>query len=386
MSTDFEFAVVGGGGMGSAAAYYLAREGKSVLVLEQFEIGHNRGASHGENRIIRYSYEWTDYVKLAKETFKLWKEVETEFGSKLLQRTGGLDIGYPGNRDFELCIDSLRKEGIDFQLMNQEEAATRFPQFNFETGTRALFQKDAGYLEPDVCIPAFISLAKKCGAIVEDNTTLDGIDISDAHVELTSNGKRWRAKNLILTPGPWAAPLLKKLTGVEIPIAVSLEQYAFFKPKHREWFDESKSPVFIVYPTPGELDILYGFPQFKDLGVKVAEHHAGSVTEAATRSFEPDQEKLKRAFARAQKFIPDLTEEVTKAATCLYSNTPDKHFIVDKLPGHNNVVIGCGFSGHGFKFIPIIGNILKDLALHGQTKQQIRMFKLQRFAATHTKR
>jgi sarcosine oxidase len=199
-------------------------------------------------------------------------------------------------------------------------------------------------------------------------------------VELFGNEKKWRAKSLILTPGPWAAPLLARLTGIEIPITVSLEQYAFFKPKHPEWFHESKSPVFIVYPSPGELDILYGFPDYGNLGVKVAEHHAGSPTEAATRGFVPDPVKLKRALARAQKLIPDLTDEITKAATCLYSNTPDRHFIVDTLPKHKNVVIACGFSGHGFKFLPVIGNIVRDLAVHGSTTRRIGMFVLDRFA------
>lgn len=385
MTADFEYAVVGGGGMGSAAAYYLAKENKSVVVLEQFEIGHNRGASHGENRIIRYSYEWTDYVKLAKETFALWREAETDFGSKLLTTTGGLDIGYPGNTDFDMCIESLTKENVEFELLKRDEAANRFPQFNFDKDTRALYQKDAGYLEPDICIPAFINLAKKHGAIVFDNTALDGIEIKDDFITLNSSGASWRAKKLILTPGPWASPLLEQLTGIHIPIAVSLEQYAFFKPKHREWFDEKNSPVFIVYVTPGELDILYGFPYFKELGVKVAEHHAGSPTEAATRSFDPDPSKMKRAFARAKHLVPDLTDEVTKAATCLYSNTPDRHFIIDKIPGHSNVIIACGFSGHGFKFIPIVGSILKDLAVNGRTERPIGMFKLNRFASTHRK-
>jgi sarcosine oxidase len=381
MTADFEFAVVGGGGMGSAAAYYLAREGKSVLVLEQFEIGHNRGASHGENRIIRYSYEWTDYVKLAKEAYKLWAEAQDEFGSPLLIKTGGLDIGYPGNNDFDMCIDSLRKENIQFDLLDRKEASHRFPQFNIEAGVRCLYQKDAGYLEPDVCVPAFITLAKKHGATVKEGTVLDAITATADFVELKAGGESWRVKKLVLAPGPWAAPLLKQLCGIDIPIQVTLEQYAFFKPKHREMFDEKKSPVFIVYVTPGEFENLYGFPYFKELGVKVAEHRAGDITEAATRSMTADPNKIKRLIGRAHNLVPDLSDEILKSATCLYSNTPDKHFIIDKLPGHDNIVLAAGFSGHGFKFVPIVGNILKDLAVHGRTERPIDMFQLKRLAA-----
>lgn len=379
MAFDFEYAVVGGGGMGSAAAYYIAREQKSVLLLEQFEIGHNRGASHGESRIIRYSYEWTDYVKLAKDAFQLWHEVETEFGAPLLHRTGGLDIGYPGNIEFDQCIECLTEENIDFELLSPAEATTKFPQFNIDKNTRCVYQADAGYLEPDACVPAMVSLARKHGAVVKDATTVDDTAITDDGIKIFANGEKWQVKNLILAPGPWASPLLERLTGVKIPIKVTMEQYAFFKPKHSELFDEKKSPVFIVYVSPGELKWLYGFPYYKELGVKVAEHRAGAVTDAQSRSFEPDPEKLKRLVSRAQNLIPDLTSEITKAATCLYSNTPDEHFVIDKLPGRDNVVIAAGFSGHGFKFVPVVGSIIKDLALSGHTRRPIERFKIKRF-------
>lgn len=381
MNLDFEYAVVGAGGMGSAAAYYLAREGKSVIVVEQFEIGHDRGASHGENRIIRYSYEWTDYVKLARETYKLWFEIENELGTPLLIKTGGLDLGYPGNDDFDKCIECLEAERIDYDLLDRAEVENRFPPVNLEKDVRALYQKDAGYLQPDVCVPALLKLAQNHGATIKNNTVLDATDIQDDHVEIRTQDETWRVKKLILALGPWAGPTVAKLTGFEIPITVTQEQYTFFKPKHGELFDEKVFPVFIVYAGPGQ-DNLYGFPYFADIGVKVAEHRAGAVTTADTRTFTLDPEKLQRLAGRAQKLFPDLTDEILKTGTCLYSNTPDRHFVIDLLPGRDNVVIAAGFSGHGFKFVPIVGNILKDLAVTGRTNRPINMFNIGRFAST----
>lgn len=380
MSLDFEYAVVGAGGMGSAAAYYLAKAGKSVIVLEQFEVGHIRGASHGENRIIRYSYEYQDYVKLAKESYKLWAEASTEAETPLLITTGGLDLGYPQNADFDKCIEMLTRENVDHEVLDRSQVNQRYPQFNVEESVRGLYQKDAGYLEPDVCVPTFIKLAKKHGAVIKDNTILDGIIVSDDFVDLKTEKESFRVKKVILALGPWASPMLEKLVGVRIPIDVTFEQYSFFKPKNPEHFSENQFPVFIIYVNPGQ-DNLYGFPFFRDLGVKVAEHRAGAVVEAATRTFTPDPDKLARLTKRAQKLIPDLTSEITKTGTCLYANSPDRHFIIDKHPHHDNLIIAAGFSGHGFKFVPIVGSILKDLAIEGRTARPIGMFRINRFAS-----
>lgn len=380
MSLDFEYAVVGAGGMGSAAAYYLAREGKSVVVLEQFEVGHIRGASHGENRIIRYSYEYQDYVKLAKESYKLWDEASNEIELPLLITTGGLDLGYPGNDDFDKCIEMLTRENVDHEVLDPSQINKRFPQFNTEENVRGLYQKNAGYLEPDVCVPAFLKLAKNHGAVIKDNTVLDGITVTDDFVDLRTEKDSYRVKKIVLALGPWASPMLEKLVGISIPISVTFEQYSFFKPKHPEQFDEKKFPVFIIYVSPGE-DNLYGFPFFGDLGVKVAEHRAGAVVEAATRTFTADPDKLARLSKRAQKLFPDLTPEITKTGTCLYANTPDRHFIIDKHPRHDNVIIAAGFSGHGFKFVPLVGSILRDLAIEGRTARPIGMFQIKRFAS-----
>lgn len=380
MNTDFEFAIVGGGGMGSTTAYYLAREKKSVVVIEQFDIGHNRGASHGENRIIRYSYEHLDYVRLAKETYELWYEAEKELNRTLVSVIGGLDLGYPGNTDFDDCIECMTREGVPFEVLDHIELKRRFPQFKVDPTTRGLYQKDGGYVEPDVSVPAFLKLAESYGAAIKPNTIIQSINILDDCVEITSQDESWRVRKLILTAGPWAGPLLKGI-GFELPIKVTLEQYAFFTPQNRQDFQDDRFPVFFTYLPPGEID-LYGFPNYNELGVKVGEHRAGELTTAATRSMSPDSDKLARLQKRVQKLFPDLSGPITKSATCLYSNTPDTHFLVDLLPGHRNVIVAAGFSGHGFKFIPVIGKILVDLATTGETTRPIGMFSFCRFASS----
>ncbi len=380
MNTDFEFAIVGGGGMGSTTAYYLAREKKSVIVIEQFDIGHNRGASHGENRIIRYSYEHLDYVKLAKETYKLWYEAEKELDRTLVHQTGGLDLGHPGNTDFDDCIRCMTHEGVPFEVLDHVELRKRFPQFEVDSTTRGLFQKDGGYVTPDVSVPAFLKLAEDNGAAIKSNTTIESIKILDDCVEIASQSRSWRVKKLILTAGPWAGPLLESI-GFDLPLTVTLEQYAFFTPQHKEEFQENRFPVFFTYLPPGELD-LYGFPNYNELGIKVGEHRAGKITTASTRSMTPDSDKLETLKSRVRKLIPDLSGPITNSATCLYANTPDTHFVIDFLPGCNNVVVAAGFSGHGFKFIPVVGKILVDLATSGTTSRPVAMFGFDRFASS----
>lgn len=379
MSADFEYAVIGGGGMGSSAAYYLAREGKSVVLFEQFEIGHERGSSHGENRIVRYVYEWIDYVKLAKIAYPLWFEAEAESGRKLVNITGGLDLGAPGYSGFETLLAALEAENIDHEVLDGSEIRKRFPQFSVDTGVRGLYQKDAGYAIPDVCVPTFIELAERHGAEIRQNSRVDSISISDNSIELKVGSQTFHSKNLIITVGAWAGPFLDRL-GLQLPLSVTLEQYAFFQAATPELLSPERCPVFINHVGPDEATNLYGMPYLDGLGVKVGEHRAGADTTADTRNFEVDPAKLKRLTARSQRLIPDLTGEVTKAATCLYENTSDRHFIIDTLPTHKNVVVACGFSGHGFKFVPAVGAIVRDLLAGKPVPVQLDRFSLGRFA------
>lgn len=379
MNNDFEFVVLGGGGVGSSAAYHLARAGKSVVVLEQFEIGHNRGASHGESRIIRYSYEKVEYIRMVVHAYELWAEVEAELGRKLLRRTGGLDLGWPGSQDFQDCIDSLRHEKIAHEVIDAEEVRKRYPQFQIPDEVTGLWQADSGVLKPDECVPAIVELAQRHGAVVHDSTPVSKVEVeSDSVRVFTASGDVYQGKKLIVAPGAWAGAILSQL-GVNVALKVTCEQYAFFEPADKSSFHPDNFPVFINY---GEEPLLYGFPQLDAFGVKVAEHHGGVVTTAETRSFEAEPGRLERLTSRMQKLLPGLTSTINRSATCLYTTTPDRHFIIDKLPGSSNVVVGAGFSGHGFKFTIFVGQLLMELAIDAKPTCPIEMFNLARLVGT----
>ena len=367
--------------MGSAAAYHLARDGRSVLLLEQFEIGHTRGSSHGESRIIRLSYDHPTYIQLAQTAYGLWAELEQEAGQGLVRRTGGLDLSAPYNPVLEACIASLSALHIRRELLTTDEIHRRFPAFRVADKTIGLYQADAGILPASQCVRVLIDQAIHCGASVIEHAPVRSIQLDDHGAEVHTDQAVYRCRKLIVCAGPWAGPLLASL-GIQLPLAVTQEQYAFFAPRQmQEKFQPEHMPVFIHYGLPSGAQRVdyYGFPIFGHAGVKVGEHHAGPVVTADTRTFEVDADRLQRLSAYVRETLPATHGEVLQAATCLYTNTPDQHFIIDRLSAHPHVVIAAGFSGHGFKFAILVGRILADLATRGQTSYPIDLFSLKRF-------
>ena len=380
MFSDFEYLIVGAGSMGSAAAYHLAREGRSVLLLEQFEIGHTRGSSHGESRIIRLSYEHPTYVQLAQVAYGLWAELEQDAGQPLLQRTGGLDLSAPFNPILEACIASLSALRIRREVLTADEIQRRFPVFRVADGTIGLFQADAGILPASRCVQVMIDRARHDGAAVIEHSPVRSIQLDDDGAVVQTDQATYRCRKLIISAGPWAGPLLGTL-GITLPLVVTQEQYAFFQPQAPEKLQLDRMPVFIHYGSPvGTQHVdYYGFPIFGHAGVKVGEHHAGPIVTAGTRTFEVDAERLQRLSDYVRTTLPATRGEVLQAATCLYTNTPDQHFIIDRLPAYPHVVLAAGFSGHGFKFAILVGRILADLATRGNTHYPIDLFTLKRF-------
>ena len=380
MFSDFEYLIVGAGSMGSAAAYHLAREGRSVLLLEQFEIGHTRGSSHGESRIIRLSYEHPTYVQLAQVAYGLWAELEQDAGRPLLRRTGGLDLSAPFNPILEACIASLSALRIRREVLTADEIQRRFPVFRVADGTIGVFQADAGILPASQCVQVMIDRARHYGAAVIEHSPVRSIQLNDDGAVVQTDQATYRCRKLIISAGPWAGPLLGAL-GITLPLVVTQEQYAFFQPQSPENLQLDRMPVFIHYGSPAGMQHIdyYGFPIFGHAGVKVGEHHAGPIVTASTRTFEVDAERLQRLSDYVSTTLPATRGEVLQAATCLYTNTPDQHFIIDRLPAYPHVVLAAGFSGHGFKFAILVGRILADLATRGNTHYPIDLFTLKRF-------
>ncbi len=380
MTPEFEVIVVGAGGMGSAAAYHLARGGRSVLLLEQFEIGHNRGASHGHSRIIRLSYEHPVYVRLSKSAYALWAELEEDAGEKVLTTTGGLDLSLPGHPVFEDCISSMQEVGVDHEKLDATEIQRRYPQFRISPGTVGVFQKDAGILQPSQSVPLMVSMARRHGATVIENSPVTSFYFDENGVEVICGDQVYKSAKLIISAGPWAEPVLKKV-GVHIPLAITEERYVFFKPPHPEQFAVGRCPIFAQYGENlvGKDIEFYGFPVFGLDGVKVAEHRFGEPVTADDRSFVVPDRIIERMRERTRQLIPDAVGEVIHSMTCLYSNSPDRHFVIDLLPGYPHIVMAAGFSGHGYKFAIVVGRILADLVEREKTDFEVSMFSLSRF-------
>ncbi|HEY9868692.1 MAG TPA: N-methyl-L-tryptophan oxidase [Candidatus Obscuribacterales bacterium] len=377
---EFDVIVVGAGAMGSAAAYHLACDGRSVLLVEQFEIGHNRGASHGHSRIIRLSYDHPTYVRLSKLSYALWAELEADAGEKVITTTGGLDLSKPGHPAFEACISSMNEVGIDYELLDAAEIRRRYPQFRIEPGTVGAFQKDAGILNPSQCVPLMVRMAEKHGATILDRTGVTGFHFDEDSIEVACGDRKYRSAKLVITPGPWAEPLLSKI-GLAVPVRVTEERYVFFRPPDPELFSIGRFPIFAQYgQNRNGPDIeFYGFPVFGLDGVKVAEHHFGPPVTADSRSFDVPEETIERLRHRMQALVPQALGEVVHAMTCLYSLTPDRNFIIDLLPGYPGIAIAAGFSGHGFKFAIAVGRILADLVEKGRSDFPIDLLRLSRF-------
>lgn len=372
MKESFEYVVLGGGVIGCAAAYHVARAGKDVLLVDQFEVGHNRGSSHGNSRIIRLSYDHPDYVRLAKSAYKEWAELEDIAGQKLITVCGGIDMAPPDDEGLRACSASMDAVGVPYERWSAPEIMRRYPQFQIPEHFVGLFQQQSGIVNADLAVKTLYEAALRFGLQTSMNTKVETIEGTTLQ---TTNGKITCSK-LIVTPGAWAQPLLKKI-GLELPLRVTKEQWAFFKPDDPSQFQPEKFPVFLFYGGTGSGGIgFYGFPMFGLPGVKAAFHESGAETTADGRDFEVDPVILKQLADEMAQIVPGAGREVIHAGTCLYTITPDHHFIIDKL--NDNIVVGAGFSGHGFKFAITVGKMLFELAERGSTNEPTSLFSLSR--------
>ncbi len=380
MNNNFDAIVIGAGAMGSAAAYYLSRRRQRVLLLEQFEIDHRKGSSYGYSRIIRYSYDYPEYVELMKDTFPLWLALENELGETLYHRTGGLDFGPADDDRLRATIKAVAAGDIDHELLSVPEAQRRFPQFQFGAGFSVLYQPDSGFISASMAVRGHIRLARRQGAVIRENTAVEQITVDSNSVEIRAGGQRYSAGKLIVTAGAWAKSLLRE-TGLELPLTTLRCQLNFMLPAALRRYESERCPVWIAHVSKHFPEAVYGIPSHDGSGFKVAFHSGAAMGSPAEIDYAPDASNLEalRPFLRAH--IPGIADAPARESRiCLYTQTPDEHFIVDVHPGHKHIAIGAGFSGHGFKFSTMIGKMLSDLALDGATPHQDRLFKISRFA------
>ena len=368
--------VIGVGGMGSAAVHHLARRGVRVLGLEQFDIPHDLGSSHGVNRIFRLAYyEHPSYVPLMLRARELWYELEATAGERLVHVTGSVDAGPAEGDVFSGSLQSCRIHGLDHEVLDASALNARFPGYRLSEDTMSLFQPEGGFVLSERCIVAHVEAALVAGARIQAREEVrDWSSTPGGGVRVETTRATYEASTLVVTAGPWTARMLPELTSLAVP---ERQVLGWFQPTSPELFTPARFPVFNLALDEGRY---YGFPVFGVPGFKIGRyHHLGEVTKAdeVNRVVDGrDEEVLRAGLTRC---FPEAGGPTMALKTCLFTNSPDEHFIIDSLPGHPHVIVAAGFSGHGFKFASVVGEILADLAQAGQTSHDISMFSLSRF-------
>ena len=374
---DWDVVVVGLGALGSAAAWALARAGARVLGLEQFALGHHRGASHDHARIIRRSYHTPGYVRLAGLAYAAWAELEWEAEERLVVTTGGLDLFPAGSAippgPYRASLEAC---GVPYQWLDAAEVMRRWPAFRLAPGTRGLWQADGGIVPAARGTQLMQRLATGYGATLLDQSPATAVHDRGSSVEVETADATFRAGHLILCADAWTGDLLAQL-GTDLPLVVTQEQFTYFRPADPDAFAVGRFPVWIWMDDPS----FYGFPVWPGGALKAAQDVGGPEVTATTRGFDPDPAATARLAGFLQTSLPAAVGTHDHTATCLYTLTPDRDLALGPLPGHDRVLVALG-AAHGFKFAPLVGRVLADLALHGGTDVDITPFALDRPALT----
>jgi sarcosine oxidase len=366
----FDLIVVGAGVMGCATAYQAARAGRSVLLIEQYRIGHTQGSSHGPSRIIRLAYTSVHYSLLCRAAFQAWRDVEVESGERLLVTTGGLDFGTPGISSLEKTYSSLRTAGVPFEEMDYRAIVKRFPQFSLPRDVLGIYQPDAAILDADRCVATLARLAERCGATIAQETKVERFQATTGGVVVHTKERKFFGSKVVVAAGSWLAILVAHL-GLELPLRVSKEQVAYFKPRHPQHFAVGRLPVMIEHCK--NCCFRSGFPLYRSEGVKMMIESKV----APMNSEEVDAARLEELEEYARTLFPDLGA-IVKAQVCRYTMTPDENFILDQHPEFPQIVLASPCSGHGFKFAALLGTILHDLAFERPPTHDIQLFRIKR--------
>jgi len=379
LESIFDVIVVGLGAMGSATAYQLSRRGAKVLGLEAFTPAHDKGSSHGESRIIRQAYfEDPAYVPLVLRAYELWDELEGESDESLLSITGGIAIGPHNGTLVTGCLKSATTHGLGHELLDFNQMRRRFPQFALTEDEIGFYEEKAGYLKPEECIRQHLRAASKRGADLrfeEPMLSWTAAQEGDG-VSVTTEKQTYHARSLVLSVGSWFAELVPD---VAMPVVVSRRVLFWLKPLYESSsFDRGVFPIFLWEPEGSPL--FYGLPRISEDGSPKVGIHSGDETctpSTIDRRIHPRDESAIRSAIGSR--IPALNGEISHTATCMYTMTPDEHFIINTHPNYPQVSLAAGFSGHGFKFSSVVGEILCDLAMTGKTSNDIGLFSGSRF-------
>ncbi len=369
MRREVDVVVVGLGVMGAATLAALARRGVSAIGIERFDIPHAQGSSHGGTRIIRKAYyEDPRYVPLLHRAWEAWRELETAVGEELLLQTGGLHFGPTADAELQGVLTSVDTHALSHELLSAGDLMRRFPQFRADPGDLAVIEHEAGVLFAERCVQALVEVAQRAGATVFARETLDLLDLAGKDVVITTSRRTIVCRKVVLTLGPWwpaHAPIAAPL-----PLSVSRQVQFWVRPNDPEAYRPGRLPVFLRY---GD-DFVYGLPEAYYQGLKVAAHRGGVVASPETidRTVHPGDEAVIRRFLA--RHMPGADGPLLGARVCMYTNSGDSNFALGLHPDAPQVVVGTGFSGHGFKLAPVVGEILADYAIDGSSARTIDIF------------
>src|SRR5579883_1343652 len=372
----FDAIVVGVGGMGSATLYHLASRGRRVLGIERFAIPHERGSSHGITRIIRLAYyEDPSYVPLLRRAYELWRALQQALGQQLLYVTGSNDAGPPDSQVFAASRRSCELHGLPHEILTSAALSRRFPGYHLPSATLAVFQPEGGFLLPERCIEAHVVLARARGAEVHQDERVLDWEPRASGVRVRTDRAVYEAERLVITAEAWAGSLVEPLRTLAIP---ERQVVAWLQPRRPELFLPESFPVFNLVVPEGHY---YGLPAFGIPGFKVGRYHHREERvdpDRIDRRVHRLDEEILRQFA--ERYFPDGAGETLSTSVCMFTNTPDEHFLIGLHPSYPQVSFAAGFSGHGYKFCSVVGEIMADLAERGATRHDIRLFRLERFS------
>lgn len=371
----YDVIVVGVGGMGSATVYHLARRGVKVLGLEQFDIPHELGSSHGISRIIRLAYaEHPGYVPLLRRAYELWRALETQVDERLLFITGGIDVGDEDGSTVRGALSSCEIHDLPHERLDAASLNRRFPGYRLSAGMVGIYQPDAGFLLPERCVVAHVVAAQELGAEVHARERVTGWRVEDKDVSVTTDRGSYRGRKAIVTAGPWARTIVPELKNLAVP---ERQVLLWTQPLRPDYFRLGAFPIFNMEAPEGRF---YGFPVYGVPGFKIGKYHHRSELvddlDHMDRECHPVDEEVLRVGIR--RYFPDADGPTMAMKTCLFTNSPDEHFILDRLEGTPQVGVAAGFSGHGFKFCSVVGEIMTELMLDTTTRLNIEMFRLNR--------
>lgn len=368
----YDVIVVGLGGMGSSAAYRLARRGLSVLGLERFGPAHDLGSSHGRSRVTRQAYaEHPSYVPLMRRAYELWRQVEQDSGQTLLTLTGGVMIGAPDSAVVSGARRSAEQWDLPHEVLDAAEVRRRFPTLTPADGEVGVYEPMAGFVRPEESVLTHCELATRAGAELHHHEWVRDWSESAGSVRVTTDQTSYVADRVVFCAGPWSTTLIRDL---DVPLVVERQVMHWFEPRGgAEPFRPDRHPVYLWEEDADSL--FYGFPaQDGESCVKIAFYYRPGVTD-------PDEVDRQVSATEVDEIVDHLAERVPSLAgrhvvskTCMYTLTPDHDFVLGTHPEHPRAVIAAGFSGHGFKFVPLIGEVLTDLVVDGRTRHDIALF------------